>query len=150
MRDYNALILLGMAILCTSCAFLRSELGAETPQDLRRRFELAERYGPTEDHKPPRSVREAYVAQHPELKIATKNAILGGRADVVMTREQVKVAWGEPTSIKPMQGKADEIWRYNGDGGLFTLLYFRNGVIVRQDIVNRWGIVLETEFSGLY
>ena len=153
LRDHQTWfpLLVGLAMSGVSCSSLLA--GQRDPvAEVQAWYADVERLGPIESEKPPLTVREAYVAQHPELDLGTKNLLLSGSAFFNMTPEQVKVAWGEPISIGSITGrKVYEVWRYpSNEEGLYTLIYFLQGVVVGRDLVTSSGRVVSTEHSGLY
>lgn len=141
---------IGLAMSSLSCSTLLAG-GQDPVAELQSIYASMDLLGPVESEKPTRAMCEAYVTQHPELDLRTRNLLLGGNADLSMTGEQFKVAWGEPLSIEPLKSnRVDEAWRYASAQGLYTLVYFKRGVAVRMDLVTAPGRVISTEHSGLY
>lgn len=64
--------------------------------------------------KPSLTSRQEYVQNHPELSPEIKQAILAGQVINGMTKEAVRVSWGEPTRIKDF-GTNPQAWWYERD-----------------------------------
>ncbi len=67
--------------------------------------------------KPDRGSRQEYVSKKPWLDEEIKRAILKGKVIEGMTKEDVRVTWGEPTDISYSKDpimKDFEYWYYKG------------------------------------
>ena len=60
--------------------------------------------------RPNQSSRQEYISNHPELSSDIKQAILNCRVIKGMTKEDVKMSWGEPTRVKDFSRDPNAWW----------------------------------------
>lgn len=88
--------------------------------------------------KPGQSSRQEYVNSHPELSPDIKQAILDGKVIKGMTKEDVRISWGQPTTIDDFSAdpkawwyeEDSEGWWYKGLVELTKFVKFKHGRVV--------------------
>ena len=92
---------------------------------------------PGYQYKPDKSVRMEYVKKHPEFQSIVKMAIESGQVILGMSKEQLKIIYGEPCATET-GATGYESWGYNygykdsfmiGAGCSLNSFYFKDGKI---------------------
>lgn len=89
--------------------------------------------GEMSNPKPSKELRENYIASHQGLSSTARGLILNGLVDVGMSKDEVRVSWGEldKVTIPSKKEDFDEIWVYAPSWKFKTYLYFKNDIVIR-------------------
>jgi len=60
--------------------------------------------------------RQQYISAHPELTVEEKDCVSAAIMCKGLTREAVRLMWGDPSTVDPLKDGQGEQWVYEGEG----------------------------------